>query len=59
VHEHDLDDSEMSWDFDEEEYVQEIMHKEEKRKREERSVCREVCWLFWIWGMVVQQEEWK
>ena len=37
VHEHDPDDFEMSWGFDEEEYVQEIMRKEEKRKREERS----------------------
>jgi hypothetical protein len=37
VHKHDPDDFEMSWGFDEEEYVQEIMRKEEKRKREERS----------------------
>ena len=37
MHEHDPDGFEMSWDFDEEEYVQEIMRKEAKTKREERS----------------------
>jgi hypothetical protein len=40
----------MSWDFDEEEYVQELMLKEEKRKREERSAGKRSFWLVWIGG---------
>ena len=39
VHKHDPDDSEMSWDFDEEEYVQEIMHKEEEEEEEGGEEC--------------------
>ena len=35
--EHDPDDFEMSWDFDEEEDMREIMRKEAERKGEERS----------------------
>jgi hypothetical protein len=37
MHEHDPDDFEMSWDFDEEEDMREIMRKEAERKGEERS----------------------